>query len=100
MEKLSVDQVYIPSDKIITRLIENELIIVPIEADTVDFDHSLYSLTNTGRQVWQRLNRDTTVDMLCTDLCATYDASYETIVHDVLELLAELLERRLIIRLK
>lgn len=96
MTTIHLEQIYIPSKKIVTRIIEDDFIIVPIESDTIDFDHSLYSLTRTGREIWQSLNRHTTIEKICSDLVEKYDAPFETISKDVLELLKELLDKRLI----
>ncbi|MCG8638896.1 MAG: PqqD family protein [Desulfobacterales bacterium] len=98
MEKIQINTAYIPSDKIIARTIEDDLVLVPIESDTVNFDHSLYSLTPTGKEIWQRLSPETTVEQMCRTLASEYDESYETILKDTLELLNDLLDKGLIVQ--
>jgi len=97
MKKIELNKIYIPSDKVVSRLIEDELIIVPIESDTIDFDHTLFSLTKTGREIWERLDKETTVQQICTDFSKKYNASIDTISADVVELLEDLLKRQLIL---
>jgi len=96
------EKIYIPSDKIIARFIDETLIIVPVETDTgtVDFDESLYSLEDTGREIWDRLGAKITVEKLCAELAEKYNAPLGTITLDVIELLEELLNKGLIVDYK
>ena len=96
--EIKINKIYIPSEKIISRLIDDTLIIVPIETDLgcVDFDESLYSLEDIGKDIWERLRHKITVEKLCSDLTDKYNASLEIITKDVLDLLADLLEKGLI----
>ena len=97
--QIKLDKIYIPSEKIISRLIDDTLIIVPVETGTgsVDFDESLYSLEDIGREIWEKLGSKITVEKLCSDLTDKYNASLETILKDVIDLLKDLLEKGLII---
>jgi len=99
MEKISLNHIYIPSKKVISRLIEDDLIIVPVESDTIDFDHSLYSLKDIGKEIWGQLNKKNTIKKLCHDLSLEYNASIEIIQKDVMELLTDLLDKGLIVKL-
>ena len=96
MTNINLDQIYVPSDSIVSRYIENELIIVPIDSDTIDLEHSLYSLNKIGIQIWKRLDPSTTIDQICLDLAEKFEAPLETIQNDVLELIDDLLEKNLI----
>lgn len=100
MEKNDLNKIYVPSDSIVTRIIEDDIIIVPIDSDTVDFNHSLYSLTKTGVVIWGKLNSSVTVEQICLDLSKKYDAPLTTIQKDVFELLQDLLEKNLIVEYK
>lgn len=96
---IKLDKIYIPSEKIVSRVIDTNLIIVPIEGNNgcVDLDESLYALEDIGKDIWERLNQKITVEKLCADLILTYEAPLETITKDVIELLNDLLEKRLIV---
>jgi hypothetical protein len=100
--KIDLNKIYIPSEKIIARHIEDDLIIVPVEAGTgtVDFDESLYSLEGTGREIWENLKTKTNVEIICSQLADEYDAPLDTIIKDVTELLTELLIKGLIVELR
>ena len=47
-----LNNTYIPSDKIVSREIEGELIIVPLVAGIADMEDELFTLNETGREIW------------------------------------------------
>ncbi|MDA3917428.1 MAG: PqqD family protein [Deltaproteobacteria bacterium] len=97
--QIELNKIYIPSKKIVSRLIDDTLIIVPVETGTgsVDFDESLYSLEETGKKIWEKLNSHITIQQLCSDLANEYNASKETITKDVTDLMQDLLKKGLIV---
>ena len=101
-KKIEPQKVYFPSEKVVARQIEDELIIIPIEADTFDaeFDYALYSLKDTGKNIWKKLDEKIPVEKLCSSLANEYDAPLDIITKDVIHLLDELLEKGIIIELK
>ena len=44
---------YVPSEDIVAREIEGELIIVPLAAGIGDMEDELFSLNETGREIWE-----------------------------------------------
>ena len=50
----SLHQIYTPSDQIVAREIEGELIIVPLTAGFGDMEDELYTFNPTGRALWRR----------------------------------------------
>ncbi len=99
MGKIDLNKTYVPSEKIVARNIEDELIIVPIESGTfnTEAEDSLYSLKGTGKSVWEKLDNQTSVKKLCSDLASIYNAPVATIEKDVKDLLNELLAKGIII---
>jgi len=87
--------VYAPSDAIVAREIEGEIVIVPLTAGVGDLEDELYSLNETGRDVWRLLD-GRTLDEVVEALTVDYDASREEIDRDVRGLLEELLRRDII----
>ena len=94
-----VDGVYGISDEVVARDIEGELIIVPITAGAADLEDVLYSLNETGRAVWDRLDGVTPLSGVCRALSEEYDGEPEGITGDVLGLVSALLERGIVVRL-
>ena len=54
-----MDAVYAPSEDVVAREIEGELIIVPLVAGIGDMEDELYTLNETGRAIWDRLDGKT-----------------------------------------
>ena len=93
---MEMDVVYIPSDEIVAREIEGELIIVPLAAGIGDMDDELFSLNETGREIWSRLDGRRSLADIALVLAQAYDAPVAEIEQDVRGLVAELLKRRIL----
>ncbi len=93
---LPIDPIYIPSDDVVAREIEGEIIIVPLTAGIGDLEDELFSLNETGREVWRRLDGQHTLSAIAAELAQAYDAPPAEIEQDVRGLAAEFLKRRMI----
>ena len=94
---LSLDQVYAPSDDVVAREIEGELIIVPLVAGIGDMEDELFSLNDTGKDIWRRLDGKTTLAGVANALAAEYGAQPGEIERDVIGLVEELTRRRMLV---
>ncbi len=94
---IDMTTIYIPSDEIVAREIEGELIIVPLAAGIGDMEDELYSLNETGREVWQRLDGQHTLAQIAAELSEEYAEPPVEIEKDVQGLVAELLKRRMLV---
>jgi len=99
LKTISLDDVYIPSEKVVARNIEGELIIVPIEDGVADFNDALYSLNETGRKMWELFNSNTSLGMICNLLAEEYNASLEKIQKDVFNMIDKLSDMKMIKKL-
>jgi len=95
-----LDDVFSPSQDIVCRNIEGELILVPIVAGMGDLEDVLFSLNDTGKAVWNMLDGRTSVENIVRQLTDRYSGAPSNILQDVLDLIESLLERRLVIRCK
>ncbi len=93
---IEMDAVYTPSGEIVAREIEGELIIVPLSAGIGDLEDELYSLNETGREIWNRLDGQRSLSIIVQDLAQVYDAPVGEIEQDVRGLVAELVKRRIL----
>ena len=50
--KVDLDAIYAPSEDIVAREIEGELIIVPLVSGIGDMEDELYTMNETGRAIW------------------------------------------------
>ena len=94
---IRLDQVYVPSDDIVAREIEGELIIVPLVAGIGDMEDELFSLNDTGKDIWHRLDGKTTLAGVAKALAAEYSAQPDDIERDVVGLVEELTRRRMLV---
>lgn len=86
---------YRVSEDVIAREIEGELVIVPLKSGLGDLDAEMYALSSTGIAVWNKLDGRTPLEAVIKALSAEYGASYDEVKADVVELMAELLEKGL-----
>ncbi len=93
---IALDQTYIPSDDIVAREIEGELIIVPMVAGIGDMEDELYSLNDTGKDIWRRLDGKATLADIARNLTEEYDAPPGEIETDVVGLVGELVRRKML----
>jgi hypothetical protein len=92
-----LDAVYVPSAEVVARVIGDELVIVPLAGGLGDLEGELYSLNETGRAVWSRLDGRSLRD-IAADLAGEFDAPSDLLERDVAGLLEELLARRIVVR--
>lgn len=90
------DGIYTPSDNIVAREIEGELIIIPLIGGIADVDEELFSLSPTGYAIWIRLDGKKTVEQICSDLAAEYNIPITQITPDVCGFLQELFQRQML----
>jgi hypothetical protein len=86
-----------PSPDVVARVIEGEIIIVPLAAGIGDMEDELYTLNETGKAVWDRLDGQRTLGQVVKELAAEYDALEDTLRTDVLGLVDELLKRKILV---
>ncbi|NQU17886.1 MAG: PqqD family protein [Candidatus Saganbacteria bacterium] len=93
---LALDSICIPSDKIVAREIEGELIIVPLVSGIGDMEDELFTLNETGREIWKRLDGKKNLNNITDELTNEFKAPREEIEKDVLGLTEELIKRQMI----
>jgi len=94
---IAMEAVYIVSEDVVAREIEGELIIVPLAAGMGDQDDELYTLNETGRAIWSRLDGQRSLAAVAQELAEEYDADAGEIQADVLGLATELLRRKMLV---
>lgn len=95
--KDKMDAVYAPSEDIVARSIEGELIIVPLVAGIGDLEDELYSLNETGKAVWDRLDGKKSLEEVLAELSAEFEAPAREIEKDLIGLVDELVRRRILV---
>jgi len=97
MDEITLESICKPSEDIVSREIEGELIIVPITSGIGDMEDELYTLNETGRAIWDRLDGKTSLGDIAKALTEEYDAPHGDIGRDVQGIAAELFRRRIVV---
>lgn len=98
MNDLTLDMVCMPSDDIVAREIEGELIIIPLVSGIGDMDDELYTMNETGKAIWQKLDGQKTLKALADELLEEYEAPSGNIEQDVAGLISELMRRKMVVQ--
>ena len=97
---VQVGMVFAPSQEIVARLIEDELIIVPLSSGIGDLEDELFTLNETGKAIWFYLDGKNSIEKVISYLAVEFDASPDEITKDVLGLIEELVKRKIIIEIR
>jgi hypothetical protein len=95
--EVSLDSAYIPSEDVVARDIEGELILVPITSGIGDMEDEIYTLNDTGRAIWTKLD-GRTLGHVAQALRDEFEARTDEIEADVVGLVGELFKRRMVVQ--
>jgi hypothetical protein len=93
---VDLDDVCFASDDVVFREIEGEVVIIPLAAGVGDTEDELYSLNETGKAIWSKLDGRRTLGQVAEALEKEYDASPGGLRSDVLGFASELVRRRIL----
>ena len=92
-DTLLLDMICTPSDDIVAREIEGEIVIVPLASGIGDAEDELYSLNETGQAIWKHLDGACTLDAVVDALAQEFDAPRTELEVDVLGFAGEMVRR-------
>ncbi|MHB9033804.1 MAG: PqqD family protein [Anaerolineae bacterium] len=95
--ELTLASICSPSEDVVARVIEEELIIVPLAAGIGDMEGELYSMNETGKAIWDSLDGKRSLGQIAADLAAEYDAPAAEIEADILGVVSELARRKMLV---
>lgn len=96
--KVDFNTAYVPSEDIVAREIEGELIIVPLVSGIGDMEDELFTLNETGRAIWDRLDGQKSLRDIVEELSMDYEGPIGKIEKDVIGLMEEFLKRAMVIK--
>lgn len=88
----TVKTVLAPSDDVVSRVVDGELVIVPLDAGVGDAD-DLFTLNEAGAAVWELLDGERSLAEVADEVARRFDAPRSEVEADVLEFAADLLDR-------
>lgn len=94
---VTLDSTCIPSEDIVARLIEGELIIVPLVSGIGDMDDELFTMNETGRTIWSRLDGEKSLREIAAELSSEFNAPPGIVEGDVLGWISELVRRKMVV---
>lgn len=92
--------VFLRSDEIVIREIEGHFILIPLKYGPENQEDELFTLNNTARSIWKKLDGKKTIGQIIQELAKEYVSSADTVADDVQGLLKELAKRRFIVRIE
>ena len=94
--ELTLKTICTPSDDVVAREIEGDVIIIPLVAGIGDAEDELYTLNPTGKAVWEKLDGQRTLQDVAGALAEKFDATLPQIERDVLGFASELTRRSIL----
>lgn len=98
--KVNLSNVYIPSEDVVARDIQGELIIIPIASGIGDLEDEIFTLNETGRLIWEKLDGKKTLKEIFGELNIDFQAPPGEIEKDIVGLAEELLKRRMLVEVR
>ena len=97
MIDVDLDARYAPSNDTVARVIEGELIIVPLVAGIGDLDDELFSVNGSGKVIWDELDGKKSLGQIVQVLADRYSSPREEIETDVMCFVGELIRKKMIV---
>lgn len=94
---VSLDAVYTISEDVVAREIQGEFIIIPIASGVGDLEDAIFTLNETAKAIWDKLNGKRSLKDVARDLNLEFGGFLEDIEKDVIGLVEELLKRKMLV---
>ncbi len=91
--KVTLTSILAPSEDVVAREIEGDMIIVPLVSGIGDADDELYTLNETGQMIWQKLDGTLNLSQVAKAISKDYSSSAGEIEKDVLGFATEMVRR-------
>jgi len=98
--EISLDTICLPSSDIVAREIEGEIIIVPVVSGIGDMEDELFSLNETGKTIWDKLDGKKKLGDVVIELKKEFNDPGGEIEKDVIGLVSELLKRKILVEIR
>lgn len=99
-KKIDLKAAYAISDNVVSREVHGEFVIVPITSEAGNSGEEIYSLNETGKAIWDKLDGKKKLQKIIGDLAKEFKADITAVENDTIGLLEELLKRKMIIKAK
>ncbi len=97
MEDKIENHIFKKAKNLVFRELEGNFIIIPSNTDTTDEKTKYYTINETAKEVWERLDGIKTVKEIKEELLLTYNTNAEQLSEDIKVLLDDMLNKKLIV---
>lgn len=94
---LDLNSICMPSQGVVAREIEGEIVIVPVTAGIGEAEDELYTLNETGQAIWQKLDGRRTLKDVVASLASEFTSPLSELETDVLGFASELTQRGILV---
>jgi hypothetical protein len=94
---VNLDKIYKPSDEVVAREVQGEFIIIPITSGIGDLEDEIFTLNESGRAIWEKLDGRITLRQAAGKLAEEFQGPAPEIEKDILGITEELLKRRMLV---
>ena len=98
--KISLNAIYAPSEDVVAREVQGEFIIIPITSGIGDSEDEIFTLNESGRAIWDKLDSKNSLKEVADCLASEFDAPGVEIENDVLGLVKELLKKKILVNVQ
>ena len=95
--KASLEKIYKPSEEVTAQYIQGEFLIVPLHFEATDLGGALFSLNETGRAIWEKLDGKNNLKRIALEMSEDFEVSLKEAEKDCLDLIEELLEKGIVV---
>ena len=95
--KVSLNSAYAPSENVVARDIQGELIIIPITSGVGDLEDEIFTLNETGKVIWEKMDGKKRLKDIAKEISSDFEGSIETIENDILGIAQELCKRKMLV---
>jgi Coenzyme PQQ synthesis protein D (PqqD) len=91
--QVTMDTICVPSEDVVAREIEGDMIIVPLVAGIGNADDELYTLNETGKAIWKKIDGQRSLENISAELIDEFSSPAGEIKADVMGFAAEMVRR-------
>lgn len=85
------------SEEVVAREIEGEILIIPLVSGIGDKEDELYTLNETAKDIWKRLDGQRTLKEVAVSLASEFNAPLSELERDVLGFASQLIQRGILV---
>jgi len=94
---ITTKAVYAISKDVIRRKVEDKVVLIPLFGGN-NIDVELFTISKTGKVILDKLDGTKSLEKIIKELAMQFDTPLEEIERDVMQLIKELLARKLIVK--